>query len=250
MNTSPKPTVRPVPKNKEKRRAAWSPFLPLEVVQPAAASVCPVPHPSPACSQGLPGSPAPLPVRLRGKSAAGIFHLTLQPCRLSSDHYPATDTRRVGQASLQGLDLLSPGFCSAAHKGRSGFRAPGTLHPASAQACFVLASCSLISFGFPSGRLLTLPKPPPGNMLVATNNANMLLRLPGPQCSLPSRDLRGRKRQDNAPWSPLSRHPDKNKPQPLQGLGQTKPWRIVLREPSQEKATRDPQTLPDPFLSV
>lgn len=172
MNTSPTPIVRPVPKNKEKggRPGLHSP--PLEVVQLFCSQCLPA-HPQ---HSGPAWSPAPLPGAAQEQGRCGNFPPDSAAGWLLLRSLSWHDTRRVGQPFLQGLDLLSPGLRSADCKGRSGFRAPGTLHPASdqglvsgppppppaasAQACFLLASCSLISFGFPSGRLPTLPKIP------------------------------------------------------------------------------------------
>lgn len=59
----------------------------------------------------------------------------------------------------------------------------------SAQACFFLASCSLASFGFHSGRLPALPKNPLQEIcLLPPNNANVLLGLLRQLQCLPLRD--------------------------------------------------------------
>ena len=164
------------------------------------------------------------------------------------------------------MDLLSPGFRSAAHKGRSGFGPQVPAPSLRPRPCFPPPppACSLCPGLFPPSLLLSyfLPlslwvvpdssKTPLQEIcLLPQNNANMLLRLPGPQCSWPSRDWRGRKRQVGVPGSPLSRHPDgdKNKPQPPRGLGTRQSLGALSKgtKLSQGKATQDPQTLPGPF---
>lgn len=129
----------------------------------------------------------PLPrVQLRCRSAVGIFHLTLQPAwlllRSLSCHRQAC---WAGQAFLQvSAGSSTPAWtCSGRasplqlERTEEGVRAPDTPQPnlrprpcfrrlpaasdsASAQACFLLASCSPVSFSFPSGRLPALPKTP------------------------------------------------------------------------------------------
>lgn len=213
----------------------------------AAASVA-CPPPLPLHAARVPSAPAP-PGCGSGARALWNFHLTLGALsglflRLLSCHYAqAASKLPAGPGPAQ-----PQASCSAAHTSRAGL-APGTLHSSLCPGLFPRPSLLLL---FPSASLWAASdssKTPPGNMLVASKHANMLLRRSGP-ASVSFAFQSEEEEAGHVPWSPS---PDTlwkgtRSHSHCRGLGQTKPGRIVLREPSQEKATRRPSDTPQTFF--
>lgn len=143
----------------------------MKLFSSAAPRVC---LPTPTHS-GPAWSPAPLPGAAQGQERCGNFPSDSAAGWLLLRSL-AWHRHQAGWASFPaGPGPAQPRLTLCRLQGQEWVSGPSTLHPASdqglvsrpppppaasAQACFLLSSCSLISFGFPSGWLPTLPKIP------------------------------------------------------------------------------------------